>query len=344
MIAEWCIIIAFALFFLKNIWLRLFLIYSVICVVTKGVTSGIFSKESEFVMISIFYYLLWYQLIKNNLNRKRVEYLINAICIIALIQAFFMILHTFDIHYFFKPKASYHGISVVGFLDNRNLSGAFTAGAMFVFFRKRWCIGLIPMTYALVKAASLGAVLSFGVGVVIYGMYVLKTKRIKFEFLLVIFLAVVLYWGKYDNHHKIMNIKQEVRFKVWSKLVIKAIPQKPLMGWGMGWHKFLIKIMAEKGELQSFYKNQTKAHNEPIQLTVEQGLIGLILALGFIGSIIYIFRKPQYLTVLLFCSIVCLLINSLTIFVFHVTIALLVMTYFAMYEYLAQEVQNGERI
>jgi len=352
MLAEWCIIITFALFFLKNIWLRVYLIYCVIGVAVHGFQTRIFDEHSFLALNTVFFYLIWYQLVMDNLTNKRVRYLMNGICILAILQTILMLSHLFNIWYFFRPRGFYMGqkMPIVGFMDNPNLSGALIAMICCMFYRKRkvrwwkpsWYWLLPILLFVLFKTKSLAAVVSLSVATAVYLFYKLKSNTQKICSFLIGVMLVSGYWYKFEREsHDIKNMKNDIRVSTWINIMTKLAPKRLFYGWGLGQHKIVMKAL--KKEINPKGASlQIQAHNEPIQLFSEQGAIGLIIGVGYIISLFRKFKKENKLMLLVFVGILCALINSLAIFNFHVTIGLLIMTYFAMYEYLAKEEDNGK--
>ena len=323
------LIISFFFFFIKNIWLKLFCLWNVFSVIAHILKTNNYDKLTYISLMALFSYLVFYQIVYS--QKFNAYTIINCIAIIALFQALFMLLHSFNLSLFFKPRFQ-DTMPVVGFLDNTNISGAFIAMTMPLFYRKKWCFWLPLMVYVLFKTNCLAAIISITIATIFYLWHIKKI------FILPILAVALFYCLNFENPVKFTT--HSVRAKTWINLVSHIIPKSPVFGIGLGQYRYLWRgIVKNKPEMAEYI--QMPAHNEYVQTAIEAGLPALAFILMYILSLFYKFNKKSYIQLILFTSIISIAINSAGMFTFHLTLALIPITLLALYE---KEADYGQRI
>jgi len=327
---EWAVIAFIALLFIKNWWIKGFVLWSLIATIVT------YNKWSFFSLYIIVLFAVFYQVLCDHINHRNSVHLLNAICVLTLLQITWMVLEYCGVWWLFTPKnklmTPFTNLTYcVGFLANPNHSGAFLALALPAFFRKRW-VWLLPIVLiGLVMARSSGAMVAGIIGTMVFVWFIAPKKRWLFVSL-VLFAGAGLIW-KYDLQ-SILSIN--TRLHAWKSVYMVTYwvgHWKWLWGWGMGQFPvsfapiYQVFIMKNPEAVR-----WSIAHNEFIQLWFEAGLIGLGLVLGYLGHQAIKFLRAQKTLIMLiaFSGVIIAVVNANVNFLFHISIGIIPLIYLAI--------------
>jgi hypothetical protein len=346
LILEGAIFSGIAGWFIKNIWVQLFLIWCII-----RVALGI-NKFSELTLHSLVFVLVIYQILANKLNKDRINTLLNIICVVAIIHSAVAILQYFGIWIIICPKGidpktavftifpntlySIHifgrqmSETVVGLLDNINTASALLGMCFPAFLRKKWyyTIPIVLIAFALIH--SLGGILAALAAVLIFVIFKFGLKSL-YAIIPTIGLFI-LYFIRFENLHNVF-MSGSGRYGAWHFYITGLLAKRPIIGWGLGQSEFLWPIIS-KEVYQGGGPAWLHSHNEVITLAVELGIIGLILVAGYF---ITTFKNLRKKNIVVTCGLAACIISSLSIFSLHSAIGLLLIVYMAMAQYLITE-------
>lgn len=318
LILEWAVILFIALLFLKNWWLKLFVVWCLI------VTVGNYNKFSYITLNTILLMTVFYQILVDKLNKEAITQLLNTICVLALCQSLWMVLQYNGIWWLFIPKTGAETGNLhklVGFLANTNHAGAFLGISLPAFCRGKWRWGLIPVGVTLLMSLSAGG-MAAGVAGIATVVYFTRKK-----YLWVVLLIGVVMILKVDLRSVITG---SGRYGAWRFIFTDYIPIKWLTGWGLGQFKVSFPLIYRTVQ-PAISENWTTAHNEFIHIWAETGIIGLGLMVGYlIHQIIKFFKTRKGL--IAFAGVIAVIVSSNTIFLFHTTVGVVGITYLAMLE------------
>jgi len=361
-LAQWSLIILIALFFLNNVWLKAFLVW---CVIRHAIGLNVFeghetftpetvvnySKYSYQTLILVFTYLAYYQVLINKFNTKII---LNVICSLALVQSLFVILQYFGIWIFHIPvniKSYQQPFEIIwswgnirylkvlnpiysGLLDNVNVSGAMLAISMPSFFRRKWVMILPIILLCLWLSNTIGAIIPACIVCWIWLVWYLRRwNAVWFSFLVVsaiaaIYLAFQLY--PLLLHSRSLALRLDIWKLAWSKLVWRHW----IAGWGLGQWKYAFPyVQMENLSWSAANGISLTAHNEYLQLLFEFGFFGVVFISGYVGSIIIKgLRNKSLISTICLTGIFITLINSGINFLFHTTVCMIPICYFAIIE------------
>ena len=322
--------------YIKNPWLKLFLFWGIIR------TAIGFNITAFTALIYSFTYIMFIQVSICKLKKQYIPIVLNAMCIMALVQTGLMILNYYGIWFLALPNGTKGNIipsilqvSLVpgqyvttGFLSNLNMAGAFLALCLPAFFRKKWiyCIPFIAIGICISK--SMGGIVPAFVAIVLFLLYKLYFKKRDAFFLVSLLLSIgIAYLVVFRN-----LLFEQTRFEVWGEIWEHIVPKKPVVGWGLGSFKMFFPTL-HKVAIQSPHAihRWLYAHNEYLQLLVEQGAIGLAIMLGYIVSLFKgIFNSK--VTVLAVIAISVGLLNSGVNFLMHTTGGILLLIWIIILE------------
>ena len=252
LVSEWVLISLVALFFIKNPWVKLFLLWSIIQ------ATPIYSKWIHFSINTLFLHLVVYQWLSNSLNPKRIERLLDAICVVGIIQTIFMMFQANGLYFMTKPFCRYMGAHY-GMMSHHNSASALLALCLPAFFRHKWNL-LIPFIWiGLFLSKSIGGIAPAFVITYVYVWIVWKSSRLHLIFLL--FLLVVFLLSPYNTNPAFSS---SGRFTNWIEIFRRMISAKWLFGWGLGNFKIVWPQLFPV-ERETFLQ----AHNEYIQVWAE---------------------------------------------------------------------------
>ena len=342
LITEAGVFFLFAVFiyFYINKWWGLFLTLTLVSTIFP-----FFGKWSYMARGAVLVGCIWYVLLVAFV--KNPKYLLDALCVIALINVLFANLQYcgFDPYklatFGLMDSSSGHP---TGLMANKNLLSALLAFSLPAFFRKQWVWFAPVVFFGLIIASSTGGVAAVFVMTLVY--FFLKDRKDalrrnywKIGALIVWFCFFTIH---IDPPLAIETVKSsdvveerqptEVtvtnslthRTKTWMK-GIELYNQRPLMGYGIGHWKLVFKKMSKPGE-----SVMVQAHNEFIQGLFEMGILFPVILLGYFIAIIRRYRKEAILPVI---AVGIIALNSCVNFPFHVaTTAIIAVTWMAILE------------
>ena len=160
-------------------------------------------------------------------------------------------------------------------------------------------INIIPISLAVWMSGSSGAILSLATGVLFYLFFKIKRKTV-YVVLVFLIMTIVLSCSYLDwKMHPDANFPTfsllGQRGLIWQRSLSLA-NQHPLMGWGIGTYQVLFPVYSRDiagGIIGNWSYEWTegdwiawrKTHNCLLQIVFEVGWTGLLLFLGFIGSL-----------------------------------------------------------
>ena len=168
--------------------------------------------------------------------------------------------------------------------------------------------------YAILRTGSRGGLLAVLAGVAAYIMLVVKNPKTKIKIIVaalvvvvvVIFVVLPLLPEALKERYSLASIQEDKgsgRFDIWSFLVSYVFSDAAALVHGFGVTS-TIDIMTEFGFLNTY------AHNQWIQALFDQGLIGLLLYTGLLGSCFFrnIKNNPLFS-----CAIVAIFVFSMSL-------------------------------
>lgn len=346
-VLEWGVV-AFIALLIKNRWLGgfilWFLISQIINVYTPvvGLNKAFILQLHTVVIFSFFYYLLF-----ENVNKKNVNKILDIIAATCLIQILMMLLQYngtwIGIMPLYWQRAQTAGqiigeyylhplvpimvfknslqFDCPGFLDMVNTSSGYLAMCLPAFFRKKWHWG-IPFVFAgLWISRSLGGLLP---AIIITFFYVVVKQR---RYLIPVLLGLVLFVGGFFwKYERITTLLQGTgRVDLWTA-GLRIFKKRWVVGWGAGQSSYLWRVAL------SLVKTPAKwvhYHNEYLNLMIELGSIGLVIFIGYITDL-FIKIKRNDITFILVLGILAGLMNCFVNFTMHGSAAIILITYLAM--------------
>jgi hypothetical protein len=275
----------------------------------------------------VLYASVWYALIVLFVKPDQIETLLNAICIVALLNVCMQVLQVSNIDPLYAPRYGERDITV-GLMSNQNEVSALLAFSFPAFLRGKWKWGLIPLMFGFIAAKTTGGVMALGAGVVFWAWLqghfwkALAAAAVG----LTLYVLVVDGFQMFDRWYAWMH-----GLKLWK--------QHWLLGGGIGHWKI---IMQQIPPDQQWW---TTAHNEYVQGLFEMG-IGFAVILG--GYLLNIYKRGVRLfrerigivrggsgapMGLCLTALVIIGVNSLVNFPFHIAITgFLAVTWMALLE------------
>jgi len=318
------IALAVAISIYVNLWIGGFFLLS--CV------SAIFPFKTVESMESFNYIIcgiVWFSVLV--LCCKNVSWLMDAICIVCLINILWIILQMIGIDPLFivtKPWADRSGnVLRTGFLSNPNETSALIAFSVICFLRKGWKYFLPILAFGLVVTITSGNIIAVLAGFLFYLFIkypviiskVWSRSEMVMSFILcssVVFFVYFLFvdvpsfhrleawsrgWGLYKNH--------------W------------IMGYGIGHWKVIFGKYFEMGVFKYWWNH---AHNDILQATVEMGILFPIILMGYFINIARRFTKESLLEV---TGVVIITACSSVSYTFHIPqTAIIIITLMAITE------------
>lgn len=276
---------------------------------------------------------LWFYMV-SQIPRDKTKYLLDAICIIALLNVGMLISQYFGFDPIFKPSKISYGTPAVGFLSNKNEVSAILAFCLPAFFRSKWSM-LTPLVFVgLSISSSTGGALAAVAATT--GYFVIRDGRrflINDWLLLVALYAwLAVFLGFIDSPMSVFKSKPIAatdaygysRFEAWRR-GFELYKQHWLLGAGIGHWKIVFKAVNIQGY---WFKH---AHNEFIQAGFEMGILVAPIVIGYLVGVA---RKLRTGSILLpAAALVAILTNSMVNFPFHVAqTAIVAVTWMAIME------------
>lgn len=216
-------------------------------------------------------------------------------------------------------------------------------------YRIGWgVIGLILMT-SIYFLSSRTAMLASLIFIPFYFLYrAIKRKKFRFVWIIaffgMIFLSQIILknlkfadlTNAVSQDSFINTIKNDDRIIVW-KAALEVVQKNLLFGVGTGdVNTELLRENIKEGNT-ALVENSLNAHNQYIETTLENGLIGLVLLLSILATMLYIAFKDKKLLYIVFIVIV------MFFFLFEsISNRLAGVTFFAMFSFLLIHLKNSE--
>ena len=339
LLAIWTVMVLFALFFIKSIWLKGFLVWMVVRTAIAFIGKN-FGGDFYITLNTIFIFLIFYQLL---MNEAEPLHLLNAICIITLLHLLWMAMQYFGLWVFVVPKG---GLSVssnqiflkewpihilitqgkhtiTGLMGNPNITSALLALGLPAFFRRGW-FWFIPLIWiGLVIAHSLGGTIPAMLAM----LWLAWNKSGKYKYW--IFPACLLLFMGYIVKTEVIKNIGSSRFPMWWAVTRDLIPKHWIIGWVVG--EFEVRFMGQRWN---------EFHNEYLELWFEQGIIALGLIMGFIISTVVGFWRTvnkSWISRIALIGVATVLLNSGVNFLFHVTPGIVGIVWFVILRKSLQE-------
>jgi hypothetical protein len=305
-----------------------------------------FTPDSyAFLLLAMFYFSLYYIVIKNkDLMLPSKDLIYNIICVFALINALWIFMQINGYFIIFSPITS--GAEQTGWFANRNEVGAFLAMATPLFFRRNWHIGLIPIVLALAVTQCLNGLIAAGVVLGVYAAY-MAVKRWEKKKALVIVMAILVTMATIGAYMKYVRTGDYASRLEAFTASLDLIVNKPVMGWGIGQSTYLIPLYmnAEKNapeinariykdiyhqeDFKNLYvashnfKNTFKSiwvqlHNDYLQWAVDAGAVGLLLLMAALLSHVVTFFRTKEKDICAALSVLAALITANAFFTFQI--------------------------
>lgn len=262
-----------------------------------------------------------------------------ALLIISAINTLFLLLQVLKLDPIFTPTTGFLIDRFVGLMGSRNQLGIFHAGiSTLLIGMSPWC-ALFSIPLIIIKCSS--TIFGFIAGTSVY-LFIKGKKLIAF---LLVSLFVLLIPVLINSKKELPNELKE-RTSLWTLTINQIISGKvieddkvntisplhrevtanSLFGFGIG-NFFVISPMSQgilwpKGTHQARYEH---AHNDLVEAIFEFGYIGFILILLCISKVISDFMTCANKTngvIISFCSLICLSVCSLGVYVFHAPVSL----------------------
>ena len=323
---------------LKNIWLTLFLGWSVFLF-------SFFKFEVGLVYVTnIFFGCLLYYLVKASFKREHIRFFINAILWFAALNIFYMALQisNFDFIYrYISENTNQLGMFLenriaTGFMGQKAVMGAFLALCVPLLASRTsklavfGALGLFIPMYLSKASLSLWAA-GIGLGFVLW--YKIP-KKIWFTIAISVCLFFVFYFVKVDK-------PGFDRVPQWKRVLSDCI-RHPVTGWGLDSFRNVTsyKDFRYMGNLRVYDKGQflewwDNPHNILISLFYEFGLVGLFLFIGYLRQcgiwFIRAIKEPDVIGLFGF-MLTAVLLSQAHFIMFLARTAIIVIIGFALFE------------
>lgn len=327
---EFVVMFGICALYIRNIWLKMFLCY---CVARDY---AILSLMTWNTLHTVVLCAILYQVIAD--YRPSRTAILNTICGIALFNTAIVFMQKAGYWMFFQPVgyqqmqlASVHLSKFIfpickyttdqtmfpGFFGNIDVTSAFYASVIPLFFRDKWIFCLPLVLIALLICGALG-----GLAAVCFTALVLAWLYMRSWFIwlfLAFSVAGCLFITWTDEWYYIVYRGAE-RIPTWIEY-LKLMPGHIIFGHGLGKIATFYPVLAQK-----LGNNYLHPHNEFVSVFVETGLIGTTLICGYLVSIL---RKARGVV---FGGLIAVIGASLTIFNMHTAIGLIPLVYATMAE------------
>jgi len=319
-----------------NLWVGLFVVLA-----SFSAYYPINTSTAERTHQLIIYGVIWYTVCVHFLNTKKaVNWILNAICIIALVNCAFLIMQGY-----FDYDPMHQGVPPlwggvidktpnVGLMSCYNGASAMLAFCFPAFLRKRWWIGLFPLALGLIFAHTFGGPLAIACALTLWVFVRFRERVYKLLFVLIVIISLFGYTKYVDKPD------HSWRLKAWKFAYFKVYPQHPLFGYGLGHWKLVFKRKDVAIQTSNSTSRQwhAQAHNEPIQGLVEMGILFAVVLLGYLGSVViravrYLTVKCNHILMISLMSLVAIIVVSTVFFPFHIALlAMIALTLMAILE------------
>ncbi len=260
--------------------------------------------------------LVWFYLMATMGDKRTVDWLLNAMCIIAVCHVAMLCLQEFNLDPLFS--AADGNSRPVGLMSNRNEVSALLAFCLPAGFvgRRWWVIPVCVM--GLLMARTLGGAVAALVAATVFCLYSYRGTHPAKLIPVVIALGAGLFF--------LLNGQDSLAYRLaaWREGV-RLYLESPFIGHGLGHWKAIVGVIPGAGP-----GRWTVAHNEFIQGAVEMGLILPVLVVGYGVSVL---RRISKANIVGAAAIAAVVVNSCVNFPLHIgTTALLALTWLAIFE------------
>lgn len=223
-----------------------------------------YDRHSYMAFEAVLYGSVWFLVLVQSVSRKHISYLLDGICVIALINAAYMGIQLLDMDFLFVPAPGVIGDPEVGLMGNINFVSALLAFSAPAFLRPGWKWGLILIVAGIcVARTSLGAI-SLSAGALFY--FIMKGR-------LYPSLALAIFGS--SAYILFVDAPGFERIEVWRN-GLEAWALYPLGGYGIGhWKSFFDHPMVTRTVW-------TTAHNEFVQMLFELGAGFAVVVTGYL--------------------------------------------------------------
>lgn len=329
-IAELSVMCFIACFFIKNKYLRIFLLWNIIRTFIG------YNRFSYITLNTTFIYLMFLQMYSDFIRPRHFKRVLDIICAIAMINCMFMVMQYLGLWVLVLPKGgvdviythpskfihitqALHDYPLTGLMSNTNMTASLLAVSLPAFMRREWIVCL-PLVYAMIlKLGCMGGIIPAGI---ITMIFLWKYSRLATYFFM--FYVILGVW--YVLKTQLVNSE---RWEVWHIMVTKLARPRWIIGWGVGQFKVIFPVLH-----QQFFMGQhagqrfLQAHNEYLQLFIELGAIGFTAIAGYLAFIWRkILKNKEYVVFIAGIGLLSAMINSGCNFLFHTTTGIIVLAY-----------------
>ncbi len=281
-----------------------------------------YTRYSYLAFQALFYGALWYYFLVSRCDAKAAVRLMDAMCVIAMINILFIILQAFQIMpaAFQESRLFYvlamgglhhHPLALVG---NQNHAAALVAFCLPAFLRRGWAWALIIAIPGLILTKTSGGMLAVAVGAIVYASF--YNLRLGAAAALVAGLA-------FAGYCRLVDMPSTDRWQAWVA-GWEGIKQHWAFGSGLGHWKVVFRQLSVADQWW------TAAHNEFLQGLFEMGIAFPVIVIGYLSDIARRIRKDAALPATALAVIV---VNSCVNFPFHIgTTAMIAVTWLAILE------------
>lgn len=334
--------------FLKNLWLSLSIILSVLLYFYHSYQGGLY-------VINLMTTAIIYLVVRENADEELIKRVFKILPILLGMQLVLMFLQMLNWDVFFNSRKdnAWGGMTeVVGFMGLKAIMGMFCAMLMpFVWFRSKLVSLLITVPVFISECSS--ALIALGAS------YLFLLWHYSRKLFYMATVVVVIGTGMYAYHDSENAGMFADRLSLW-KIVLRDAIQRPFAGYGLDSFRSITAIKPfmyfksvdtklsghgvpngdgfKTNEVGIFKQGGNadpwdNAHNEYVQLVFEFGFIGATIAYFFFRKIIKDFRPNRY-TIPMMAYFLTMLIMSVGQFPFHLArIAFLFPVMLGLYEY-----------
>jgi O-antigen ligase len=282
MLAEWALLL-FLGSFIQSKWLRWFFWWSVVVCICN------YNQLSYMSMTMLAFFALAFEVAVRRFSEDAVPKLATGLRILVLVQVGWMALQYAGWDPLFEPRFVSSRISMSGLMDNSALAGGLLAVMSPLFVKGWWGVCLPSILVAIFLTNSAGAIL---IASVLLSWCLWKVYGISW-ILALLFLMVAI--GAYSVQRENLAIK--IRGEKYNRLIVwertlELCKMKPIKGWGLGQYKVSYAGIAKRFFPDTFQtaggkgRSWIRVHNDYLQILFEQGIIGIGLLLGFLGSLL----------------------------------------------------------
>ncbi len=355
-----CVALAFvSLYFIHNIFIKLFALWNIVRFLM------LVNSPSIMTLYTTIAFLIFYEALFRTLNEQRIKSLFNIVCVICIIEALFIFWQSLGIWIVFMPRNfnpkewftffpdKIYAIDVYlknprdlsyylcGTTGNINIASALFGLSFSAFFRRGWVFFIPLIIYILWLTHSLNGVLPVLVISIIYVFF--KFKKALFPLVFFISSLFIFYFYKFENLNNILYSGSN-RYDAWKIVIKEIIPLRWVKGWGVGQGAYMdriIKVYWHDSDMSKW----THCHSEPLNLWIELGIIGLLIAIVYFVMLLWktrkIIRIKNNFAFLAFLGVIAGLVNSLFSFSLHLNIGIVFFLFMVILDYYGSQKTEG---